>query len=86
MRVYKLAGSEDAQKLGYRLGLEYLGSIREDNKSAEQIEKELQSFKKACGTDTAMYRRFIIGFHTALEVDSATDIPKAIYDKFKNYE
>lgn len=86
MTVYKLAGSDDAQKLGYRLGLEYLGSIRENNKTADQIERELKSFKKACGADTLMYRRFIIGFHTALEVDSSTDIPRSIYNKFKNYE
>lgn len=86
MKVYMLGGSEDAQKLGYKLGLEYLGSIRENNKNVAQVEKELKSFKKACGSDTAMYRRFIIGFHTVLEVDSGKDVAADIYNKFRNYE
>lgn len=86
MKVYMLGGSEDPQKLGYKLGLEYLGSIRENNKNAAQVERELQAFKKACGTDTAMYRRFIIGFHTVLDVDKGTDVPADIYNKFRNYE
>lgn len=86
MKVYLLAGSDDPQKLGYRLGLEYVGSIRENNKNVGQVEKELESFRKACGEDTATYRRFIIGFHTVLAVDSGKDISKDIYDKFINYD
>ena len=86
MKVYMLGGSEDPQKLGYKLGLEYLGSIRENNKNVEQVEKELKAFKKACGSDTAMYRRFIIGFHTVLDVDKGVDTPGDIYRKFRNYE
>lgn len=86
MKIYMLGGSEDPQKLGYKLGLEYLGSIRENNKNASQIEKELKAFKKACGNDTSMYRRFIIGFHTVLDVDKGTDVPVEIYNKFRNYE
>lgn len=86
MKVYMLAGSDDPQGLGYRLGLEYLGSIRENNKNAEQIEKELKAFRKACGNDTATYRRFIKGFQTVLEVDSGKDIAQDIYTRFINYE
>ena len=86
MRVYMLAGSDDPQKLGYRLGLEYLGSIRENNKNADQVEKELQAFRKACGNDTSTYRRFIIGFHTVLAVDSGKDVSPDIYRRFINYE
>lgn len=86
MKVYMLAGSEDPQGLGYKLGLEYLSSIRENNKNADQIEKELKAFRKACGTDTATYRRFIIGFHTVLAVDSGKDLAQDIYTRFINYE
>ncbi|MDE7403169.1 MAG: hypothetical protein K2M87_07135 [Muribaculaceae bacterium] len=86
VRLYLLAGSEDPQRLGYRLGLEYMGNIRDDNKNAAQVEKELREFKKACGTDTAMYRRFITGFHTVLNIDHGTDVPEEIYRKFANYE
>lgn len=86
MKVYMLAGTEDPQGLGYRLGLEYMSSVRDGNKKSSEIEKELKEFKKACGTDTAMYRRFIVGFRTVLKVDHGKDMPEEIYQKFVNYE
>ncbi len=86
MKIYKLGGSEDPQGLGYRLGLEYMTSIRDGNKSVADIERELKEFKKVCGQDTAMYRRFLIGFRTVLEVDRGTDVSEEIYNKFVNYE
>lgn len=86
MKIYSLAGSEDPQGLGYKLGLEYMASIRDGNKSAADVEAELKEFRKACGNDTAMYRRFIVGFHTVLKVDHGTDVPEDIYRKFVNYE
>ena len=86
MKIYQLGGTEDPQGLGYKLGLEYMTSIRDGNKSVADIEKELKEFKKVCGADTAMYRRFIIGFHTVLEVDHGTDVSEDVYRKFVNYE
>lgn len=86
MKAYQLGGSEDPQGLGYKLGLEYMTSIRDGNKSVADIEKELAEFKKACGSDTAMYRRFIIGFHTVLEVDKGSDVSSEVYNRFVNYE
>lgn len=86
MKAYQLGGSEDPQRLGYKLGLEYMTSIREGNKSVSDIKKELAEFKKVCGADTAMYRRFIIGFHTVLQVDRGTDVPEEIYSTFVNFE
>ncbi|MCM1370185.1 MAG: hypothetical protein NC204_07425 [Candidatus Amulumruptor caecigallinarius] len=82
MRAYMLGGSEDPQGLGYKLGLEYMSSIRENHKNAAAVEKEIAEFKKACGTDTATYRRFLIGFRTVLEVDRGKDVPEDIYQKF----
>lgn len=86
MMVYKLGGSEDPQKLGYKLGLEYMSVIRDEHLSVDQVEKELQEFKKACGTDTTTYRRFLIGFKTVLEVDHGKDVPEEIYKRFCNVE
>lgn len=85
MVLYREGGTEDPQGLGYRLGLEYLSSIRDGGKSADDVEKELKEFKKACGTDTAMYRRFIIGFKTVLEVDHGKDVSEEIYQRFSKY-
>lgn len=85
MRIYALAGSEDPQGFGYTLGLEYLNTIRDDNKKVADIEKELAEFRKACGNDTATYRRFLIGFKTVLRVDSGKDIPADVYNRFINY-
>lgn len=86
MRIYVLAGTEDPQRLGYSLGLEYLGTIRDGNKSVADIERELAGFKRACGQDTATYRRFIIGFRTVLDMDRGKDLPDDVYKKFRNYE
>jgi hypothetical protein len=82
MKAYMLGGSEDPQGLGYKLGLEYMANIRNENKTADDVEKELKAFEKACGNDTAMYRRFMIGFRTVLEVDHGKDVPEEIYRRF----
>lgn len=82
MHIYANAGTEDPQGLGYRLGLEYVSSIRDNRKSVADIEKELQEFRKACAADTATYRRFIIGFRTVLQVDSGKDLPRDVYNRF----
>lgn len=82
MKIYVLAGSEDPQGLGYKLGLEYMSNIRNENKTVKDIESELKAFEKACGSDTAMYRRFMIGFRTVLEVDHGHDVPEEIYNRF----
>lgn len=84
MKVYVLAGSEDPQGLGYKLGLEYMSNIRNENKTVKDVEAELKAFEKACGNDTAMYRRFMIGFRTVLEVDRGHDVPEEIYNRFAN--
>ena len=86
MSIYVKAGVEDPQKLGYRLGLEYMTSIRDGNKTVADVEKELKEFKRVCSHDPEMYRRFIVGFHTVLELDHGKDVPNDIYQKFRNYE
>lgn len=86
MKVYMFAGTEDPQGLGYKLGLEYMSSIRNGHKKAADVERELTEFKKACGSDTATYRRFIIGFQTVLKMDHGKDVPEEIYRKFVNFE
>lgn len=82
MKAYKLGGSEDLQRLGYHLGLEYLGAIREGNMKVADVDRDLQEFRKACGTDTATYSRFLIGFRTVLRMDKGVDVPKDIYLKY----
>lgn len=86
MRVYKLGGQEDPQRLGYKLGLEYMQSIRSGGKSVADVEKEIASFKKACASDTATYRRFVVGFRTVLQEDQGKDMSRDIYNRFINLE
>lgn len=86
MRMYAMAGVEDPQGLGLQLGLEYMQSIREKNMSVQEVEEELKAFRSACGKDEETYKRFIVGFRTVLEADSGRDMPKEIYDRFRNIE
>ncbi len=86
MRIYVLGGTEDPQGLGLRLGLEYVQSIRDNNLTVDDVEKELKAFKAACGADKDTYDRFIVGFRTVLKADNGTDLPKEIYNKFISYE
>lgn len=86
MRLYALAGTEDPQGLGLQLGLEYLQSIRENNLSPEDVEKELKAFKAACKDDPDTYKRFLIGFKTVLKADKNNDMPAGIYERFINYQ
>lgn len=82
MKIYKKGASDNPQGLGYKLGLEYLMSIRDQSKTAEEVRKEIKAFEKACGSDTATYRRFMIGFQTALKADGSVDIPEEIYREY----
>lgn len=86
MRLTALAGLVDPQRLGYTMGLGYVQEIREKHKSVADIEKELAAFKKACGADADTYRRFLVGFHTALEIDHGRDLPEDVYRRFINYQ
>lgn len=85
-KVLIMAGSEDLQGLGYRLGLEYLADIRDKNKTLQDVKSELRELEKACGNDTATFQRFKIGLKTALEVDSGRDVSREIYNEYTKAE
>lgn len=82
MKMYALAGVEDPQGLGLQLGLEYMQAIRDRNMTAQDVETEIEAFRKACGSDDDLYQRFLTGFRTVLQVDSGQDVPKAIFEKY----
>ena len=86
MKLYQLAGTTDPQQFGYTLGLEYISNIRSQSKDVNAIRQELAEFRKVCGTDKDTYRRFVIGFKTALKADHGKDLDEAIYTEFINYE
>ncbi len=86
MRLMKMAGEIDMQGIGLQLGLEYVDRIRSDHKNAAQVQKEIESFRKACAGDPDTFRRFLTGFKVALEEDHGKDLPEDIYNKFKEYE
>ncbi|MBD5176909.1 MAG: hypothetical protein HDT05_05805 [Bacteroidales bacterium] len=85
MTLRKLAAMDDPMALGYELGLEYVNSIRMDHKNAKTVEAEIASLKKVCAKnpeDSAMFPRFMKGFEVALKIDSGSDVPKEIYNKY----
>lgn len=87
MTLYKLGGSADPlEKVAYEMGLQFLPYIRENHKSVQEIQKELEAFKKLCQNDPDFFRRFMIGFKFALEQDKNIDLDKNIYQTFINYE
>ena len=85
-RLRMLVGSEDPQRLGLTLGLEYMNQIRIKEMTASRVAQELEAFKKACVDDPDVYARFIIGFRTVLRYDRNSDMPKEIYSTFLNYD
>ena len=86
MRLYAMIGKVDAQQMGYQLGLEYVGYIRDNQRTPDEIEAELKAFKTACGDDKDTYTRFLKGFKAVLAADHGADLPKGIYERFINYE
>lgn len=82
MKILSLAGMTDPQGLGYELGLEYSATIRDKRLTLAQVKEEIGAFKNACASDSDTYRRFIIGFQTALKVDHGKEIPEDIYKHY----
>lgn len=85
MRIYAMGGQSNPQGLGYEMGLEYVNYIRENKMSVEDVKKEINAFKEACGEDSLTYIRFIKGFKTVLNADRGKDLPEQIYTVFINY-
>lgn len=86
MRLYKMAGEMDMQGLGYGLGLDYVGRIRERSMTPDSVRAEIEAMRKACADDPKMFARFMTGFKTALRIDRGKDLPEGVYETFIDYE
>lgn len=82
--LYK-AGTLDPTQIGYELGLSYVSQIRDQHKTADDVEKEIKAFKDACKSDPETYRRFLQGFKISLEADRGKDLPEDVYRRFINF-
>lgn len=80
MRLEKWMGNYDDTALGYQLGLEYVGYIREHNLSVKDVEIEITQLHRQA--DQQMYDRFMTGFRVALENDRGKDLSDDIYRRF----
>ncbi len=85
MKIYSMGGQSNPQGLGYEMGLEYVNYIRENKMSVDDVKREINAFKGACGEDSLTYIRFIKGFKTVLNADRGKDLPEQIYTVFINY-
>lgn len=85
MKIYNMEGYETAEGIGYTLGLEYMGTIRQRTLGVDEIRKEIEDFRKACRKDPETFNRFIIGFKTVLKNDRGKDLPADVYNTFINY-
>jgi len=82
MTLFKKMESEDSREFGLDLGLAYVSRIRDRNMNVDEVDREIKEFRKACGSDSMTYIRFVKGFTTALEYDKGKDVKKEIYDRF----
>ena len=85
VKFAKLSGVEDPDMYSYTLGLEYVGTIREEGKNVAQVGEELDQLRKECKSDPEFYKRFMKGFKTALHYDRHHDLEEKIYTKFISY-
>lgn len=82
MKIYSMVGKTDPLRLGYELGLEFVGHIRDKKMSVPQIEEEISAFRDACADDSITYFRFMKGFRTALNADHGKDLPEEVFRRF----
>lgn len=82
MRIYQMAGNVNPNGLGYELGLEYVAHIREKRMTVDEVKKEIEAFRMACGSDSSTYKRFMKGFRTVLRIDHGMDLDENVYKTF----
>lgn len=85
-KIYVSSGKSSSETVGYDLGLEYVGYIREHDLKVAEVEKEVSDFRTACASDPDTYKRFVKGFRVVLEADHGHDFPEDIYQKFSKLE
>ena len=84
MHTQLALGTSDTLSVGYDLGLGYVSQIRTRGLTQKDIDADIDNLRKACGTDTATYTRFVKGFKTALQADRGKDLPNDIYSRYIN--
>lgn len=84
MKVYALSASAagNADKMGYKIGLEYLNSVLEKDLSIGAIDKEIAEFRRACGKDEDTYQRFLKGFAAAISTRAPGELPAELVSKY----
>lgn len=80
MKIEKMNGTYDDDALGYQLGLEYVGYIREHKLQTKEIDKELSQLRKQVDNET--FEKFMTGFRVALENDRGKDLPENVYMRY----
>lgn len=84
MRIEQMMGVIDHDALGYQLGLQFVGQIRERHLKEKEIEKEILELRKNADAET--YQRFLIGFRLALKNDRGKDLSESIYNRFISFQ
>lgn len=82
MKILSLAALTDPDGLGYKLGLEYAVQIRDKKMTLSDIDKEMESLKKACEKDSDTYIRVLNGLSVALSMPEFSSLPQSVRDKY----
>lgn len=85
VKFARLAAIEDMAEAAYGLGLGYVASIRENEKTIPKIEAELAALREESRDDPEFYKRFMKGFKIVLEADRHHDLDEKIYLHFISY-
>lgn len=85
VKLVKLSATEDPEMYAYELGLSYVGDIREEKKTVDQVKDELEAFRRECKYDPDFYKRFMKGFKIALRNDRHKDLDDKIFITYINY-
>jgi len=82
LTLYKKTSLDDPDKIGYKLGLEYVNSVMEKKLAIGKVDREIADFRRACGNDDDTYNRFLIGFSTGIRSRTAGEISPDIVERY----
>lgn len=84
--IYKKTELDSPDKLGYTLGLAYVGDVINKNLTIGQVDREIAELRKACGSDEETYNRFLKAFAVGLSKLPSDQVDSEILRQYRQYK